>query len=288
MTKPTPAITIPVDLTNPGQFFACCGLLELASRLDDQALAWFDVDQFHIVHAPKDTIQQFLACAVTPISAESPADTDEDDEPEAEAGAIPKTTPILLGPPFNLRLDWWRDATATTQAKLKTWSAGQKVTDLFNGASTTTQSKRKGAVTTYTPGMRDHFRLTVEKNPSDWLRAAEPIESPRPFCYDSRLSRKNALDLGHLRTGTIAFSPAIDVLVHVGLQRFRPRMIEQWTRNLYCPWLEPLPVDMAAVATLGLIPEVVDLYFEFPIKPCDAKGRYKLFGHAQPVRRPHV
>ncbi len=26
-------IAIPVDLTNPGQFFACCGLLELADRL---------------------------------------------------------------------------------------------------------------------------------------------------------------------------------------------------------------------------------------------------------------
>ena len=26
-------IPIPVDLTSPGQFFACCGLLELADRL---------------------------------------------------------------------------------------------------------------------------------------------------------------------------------------------------------------------------------------------------------------
>ncbi len=29
-------ITIPVDLTNPGQLFACCGLLELADRLRDE------------------------------------------------------------------------------------------------------------------------------------------------------------------------------------------------------------------------------------------------------------
>ena len=26
-------ITIPIDLNNPGQFFACCGLLELADDL---------------------------------------------------------------------------------------------------------------------------------------------------------------------------------------------------------------------------------------------------------------
>jgi CRISPR-associated protein Csx14 len=33
MSNHTPNIRIPVDLTNPGQFFACCGLLELADRL---------------------------------------------------------------------------------------------------------------------------------------------------------------------------------------------------------------------------------------------------------------
>jgi CRISPR-associated protein Csb3 len=37
MTHPEPNITIKVDVTNPGQFFACCGLLELADRL---WLAW--------------------------------------------------------------------------------------------------------------------------------------------------------------------------------------------------------------------------------------------------------
>jgi CRISPR-associated protein Csb3 len=33
MTQHNDPIRIPVDLTNPGQFFACCGLLELANRL---------------------------------------------------------------------------------------------------------------------------------------------------------------------------------------------------------------------------------------------------------------
>ena len=41
MSNPTPNITIPVDLTNPGQFFACCGLLELADRLWPGAEGWF-------------------------------------------------------------------------------------------------------------------------------------------------------------------------------------------------------------------------------------------------------
>ena len=108
------------------------------------------------------------------------------------------------------------------------------------------------------------------------------------FSYDSRLSRNNALDQGHVGNSIMAFSPAVDVLTLVGLQRFRPLMLEVWTRNLYCTWSQPLPVEIAPVAVLGMIPQLVGSCFEFPIKPRDAQGRYKLFGHAQPVRKPHV
>src|SRR5262245_54537618 len=41
-----PNIRIKVDLTNPGQFFACCGLLELADRLWPGAEAWFEGRDF--------------------------------------------------------------------------------------------------------------------------------------------------------------------------------------------------------------------------------------------------
>src|SRR5262245_9868102 len=48
------SIHVTVDPTNPGQFFACCGLLELADRLwpqtDDRPAAegWFAERQFYI------------------------------------------------------------------------------------------------------------------------------------------------------------------------------------------------------------------------------------------------
>ena len=108
------------------------------------------------------------------------------------------------------------------------------------------------------------------------------------FSYDSRLSRNNALDQGHTAKSIMAFSPAVDVLTLVGLQRFRPLTIKTWTRNLYCTWSQALPVEIAAVTALGLIPQFIDSCFEFPIKPRDAQGRFKLFGHAQPVRRSYV
>lgn len=106
------------------------------------------------------------------------------------------------------------------------------------------------------------------------------------FSYDSRLSRNNALDRGHKADSVMAFSPAVDVLTLIGFQRFRPLTVETWTRNQYCTWNRPLSVEIASVAALGLMPQFIDNCFVFPIKPCDAQGRYKLFGHAQPVRRP--
>src|SRR5262245_64976714 len=48
MTHPVPSIRVNVDVTNPGQFFACCGLLELADRLWPGAEGWFDGRVFYI------------------------------------------------------------------------------------------------------------------------------------------------------------------------------------------------------------------------------------------------
>ena len=44
-----PNIQIPVDLSNPGQFFACCGLLELADRLWPGAEGWFERREFCVL-----------------------------------------------------------------------------------------------------------------------------------------------------------------------------------------------------------------------------------------------
>ena len=48
MNQMRPTIRIQVDPTNPGQFFACCGLLELADRLWPGSEAWFDYDRFSL------------------------------------------------------------------------------------------------------------------------------------------------------------------------------------------------------------------------------------------------
>ncbi len=57
MSTEKPNIQIPVDLTNPGQFFACCGLLELADRLWPGAEGWFENENFLIAGSPKCSLQ---------------------------------------------------------------------------------------------------------------------------------------------------------------------------------------------------------------------------------------
>ena len=48
MSYPEATIRVTVDPANPGQFFACCGLLELADRLWPDAEGWFADAQFCI------------------------------------------------------------------------------------------------------------------------------------------------------------------------------------------------------------------------------------------------
>jgi len=61
MKKIEPNIQIPVDLTNPGQFFACCGLLELADRLWPSAEGWFENDIFLITGPPECSLHSLFS-----------------------------------------------------------------------------------------------------------------------------------------------------------------------------------------------------------------------------------
>ena len=117
-------ITIPVDLTNPGQFFACCGLLELADRLWPGAEGWFEGDAFFIttIGGPLESIIAALqACTVantmTPAQLarlealsgmskkERAAEPGLEDEKKA-LQSLRRELPIVLKGPFSFLVDW--------------------------------------------------------------------------------------------------------------------------------------------------------------------------------------
>jgi hypothetical protein len=289
------SINVPVDLTNPGQFFACCGLLELASRIDRQSQGFFRKSDFVLETNEQDVLEAFFKCRIDVVSSfqsseANPENVDVDGDVEVEDLQRGRINPMRLGEPFNLLLNWWTQKDALEQ-KLKLWTAGQRVTDVLRGHHKKRSKKRKEMPDEipqqYTPSTREHFADAVNRHPSDWLRKAIPINAPAAFSFDSRLSRNNALDLGHITNRILAFSPAIDVLCLVAFQRFRPKTIETWNRNLYCTWSQPLPVLVAPLAVLGMLPDIFDQAFEFPVKRRDSPGRYKSFGHAQPARKPN-
>jgi len=87
-----PTITVPVDLTNPGQFFACCGLLELASRIDEHALGWFDGSKYCLSTFAEGFLDKFFSCTVDVDTSYQSAGTDDDEE-ERKSQAM-STIPI--------------------------------------------------------------------------------------------------------------------------------------------------------------------------------------------------
>jgi len=139
-------IRIRVDATNPGEFFACCGLLELADRLwcsrqvngarvphGMLAEGWFDRDDTEFVVTVPDAsctsqeiIRRFvdagLSGGLTPAHRRERGELETKRRglkksggklPEAEErrredlGKLLRTGPVEVGPPFGYVLDWW-------------------------------------------------------------------------------------------------------------------------------------------------------------------------------------
>ena len=256
MTSPTPTIPLEVDLTNPGQFLACCGLLELASRINPEAAGWFDGARFCFTVEESKLLDALLHCTCAPIIT---ADSGEGDQE-------PKSPPVNLGSPFDLVLDWWEDD-AATHAGFKTWSGGQTMIG-------------------FVEGMRKHIAGHVSDGCG--LFAAMPIKPPpKPFYFDSRSSRLTSLDLGFSADGfTTAFSPAVELLALIGMQRFRPGTIIERERYAFATWNTPLPASIAAAVAPGLIPTLIDRRYQFPLV-IRTGGKYKAFGPATLERSFH-
>src|SRR5690606_29293875 len=130
---PAPSATLGLNPANPGHYFACCGLFELAARLSPDALAWFERTdtgfRFHLANTPPltDLLEKITAAEIAAESSEPDleGDTDDDaddDEGEKEASA----PPLLIRSPFDLRLDWWTTTSSETSA-LKVWAGSMKV-----------------------------------------------------------------------------------------------------------------------------------------------------------------
>jgi CRISPR-associated protein Csb3 len=260
MKNPEPSIRVNVDPTNPGQFFACCGLLEIAERLWSGVEGWFSGDgkEFCIAGAGElsELLDTLVGCHLTntmrvdqharfqeisswSVAARKKAGA-EDEGKELEK--LLREAPIVIEAPFNITLDWFTDDYAGG-SRFKTWAGRQSVLDISTS-------------------MKDALK------PKAWRNEAclkfSVTRCGLPFNFDSDLGGQGgAIDVGFSfdpLAGSVltriesSARPALELLAFIGLQRFRPAEVKGENRFLYTAWNRPLPIQVAMPAACGALP----------------------------------
>ncbi|NLE38371.1 MAG: hypothetical protein GX621_10140 [Pirellulaceae bacterium] len=198
MTNPTATIRVNVDPANPGQFFACCGLLELADRRWPGAEGWFEQNSF-AVNANGDFPELIKAVAHADLVQLDPLNS--------------TSSPIEIGSPFRaIRLDWWNDE-RTGGKELKVWAGTMESVRIARAMQHAMRSDRF-----LTPDLLDVGGVVYD--PDDFKKKVEP------YYFDARRgpnahSRDVGFSPNDLGLTTTAFA-AVEFLCLIGLQRCLP------------------------------------------------------------------
>lgn len=282
MTDPTPTIRVKVDPCNPGQFFACCGLLELADRLWHGAEGWFEEREFQIAceGTLRKLLEQLCAAKITSSLSEQQIKrldtlqslkksklTQVDVADKFELSELWKHERLYISSPFDLCIDWWRDNEGKPTA-MKTWAAKQRVLTIARAMQSPLQ----------TVGWSD---LTGDV----CLTRAVTVEA-LPFYFDSGLSGQgSALDAGFSFDALgfkMPFRPLLELAAFVGLQRFRPAQVPGRKRFRFCLWSTPLLPPVAAAVASGAVDSNGARQYEFRL--LKRSDYMKAFLPAQPYR----
>lgn len=262
--------SIPVELFNPGQVFACLGLLETASVLFDSAEAMFNwtngcASTFTLfADASQEPIKEVLMfirdANITAVSPRLDVQERDGGETSFAPGIHPckitddkgKVRSALLPIRLSARhreliIDSWADFNSGREL-LQLWTA-------TNGNSAFVRFSKL------------HFAykaaLSKFENPED-----DPFNLSAPVAANFRLElRRNwtALNLGFspnkFKKGSgcvpieLLTYPAVELLAAIGLNNARPRKVTrlEWE---YSAWAAPLPPTLARAAISGqLMPE---------------------------------
>lgn len=131
MTHRQPAFSVKVDLTNPGQFFACCGLLELANIVWPGAEGRFEPGKFCVSATNREASLSLLMRRLLKAEAHPGEIYGTIKDFQGKAVDLEKVRPIDIGTPINLRLAWWLDELRSRFSPLKLWSGRQSSWDVF-------------------------------------------------------------------------------------------------------------------------------------------------------------
>jgi CRISPR-associated protein Csx14 len=265
---PEPNLSVNVDVTNPGQFFACCGLLELADRLWPGAEGWFKQDDRQYYLACGGSLRQLLdelvqtspiaidrvcnGLAVAPIIAPLSFRFGSDSSPPfildawTRIAVIKGTTQVVSNPPWN----FW----SGQQTSMRIWS-----------------------------GLQREFTAQLKDLSSDQLGDvfAQRLLQKGRFGFDPGPAW-NALDVGFSPNEhglEVESSPATELLAAIGLQRFRPTMNEGRDGIDYFTWHTPYSPPVAAAAMVGVIQEHHTMHYRASVT---TRGQYAALDFAYP------
>lgn len=228
--------SIPVDLFNPGQVFACLGFMEVANKIFTEIRAGFDWTnesdiRFHIVtgdtNNPFESVLAFLAGAQVeslvpqgtglsterpwnvPTVASSPENTFPIKPPDKPATLPARMESYLNGRSLSIILDHWGDSTQRNNVKFWAGSGGYPGAALLRDAL---DLVREDVI----EHIKNPFALAKPQSSSfrfDWRRDYIPIDvgfSPN--------EHNNMFMVGY---------PIVEILAAVGLSNARPRCSEQ-------------------------------------------------------------
>lgn len=268
MNKANDTILIRLDVTNPGQFFACCGLLELAGRLYPQTTGRFNCSgpdtSFQLavpgLGCAKKLFEHIAECeVVSTLSTQEIARLRTllnmkksllTSEVEAEKARLSKKWGLerITLKPFDLVIDWWLDE-GSGSSTLKTWAGKQFVTDIIEG------------------NLKSFRSEDFKARPISDLLSYETSDGSLPFYFDAAIGgHSSSIDVGFSLDAVKMrgrIKPAIEFLAFVGIQRFRPS--RSGDTFSYRTWNEDLPAILAAVASSGGITVAGMQTYTFPL-----------------------
>jgi len=230
MSNPEPSIRVKVDVTNPGQFFACCGLLELADRLWPGAEGWFEEGEFCIAcdNGLESLIEELRKVEIIQVNLDNKT-----------------SSPIAFGPPFaGIYLDWWFDGIAGGR-NMKVWAGTMESVKIAKAMQFAMHDERFVSADLFEVGM-------VAYDPDNLKKKVEP------YYFDSRRGpNAHSRDVGFspntLKLTTTAF-PAVELLCLIGLQRCLPAPTSRRHIYEYCSWARPVPIVLLSPIVSGAIP----------------------------------
>lgn len=240
-------IRLDVDLMNPGQFFGCCGVFELAQCVWPNATAHFE--DTHFIVSDGGLTELVEKAAKAPIEVLEPTNQ--------------TSSALRLAEPFNLRIDWWK-----FERGLKTWAGRMSVDRIAT-------SLQQDLPKTLSNGFFDDGHVIFGTD-------GKKVE---PYYFDGRRGASALpLDTGfssdELELKTVAFS-ATEFFTLIGLQRFRPPDMRRRVYR-YRAWRAPLPVTLAALAAANVLRDSGPL-FQFESAFRTDQRKHKAFSPAIPI-----